>query len=270
MDDLRTESIRTGAASTPFTQGDATAEPGPRLSLGLARTALAIEDAQRLRFKVFAEELGADLPGGNGLDIDTFDDHCDHIVVRDDDTLRVVGTYRVLPPHRARRLGMLYAETEFDLHRLDHLRPWMIEVGRSCVHRDYRSGPAIMMLWAGLARYMKSNDYRYSVGCASAPLGDGGKQAAFVRDQTQRHLTPPEYRAFPRVAFPHAKIERAAHAELPALIKGYLRLGAQVCGEPAWDPAFNSADFLMLLEVGKINRRYAKHFDLLDHLSRPA
>jgi putative hemolysin len=262
MDDLKTDAIRTGATPPPGTPCGATAHAGPRLSMGLARTPLAVEDAQRLRYKVFAEELGAQLPGANGLDIDGFDDACDHIVVRDDDTLRVVGTYRVLPPHRARHLGRLYAETEFDLHRLDHLRPSMIEVGRSCVHRDYRSGPAIMMLWAGLAQYMKAHDYRYSVGCASAPLGDGGKQAAFVRDQTQRHLTPPEYRAFPRLPFPHAKIERAAHAELPPLIKGYLRLGAQVCGEPAWDPEFNSADFLMLLEVARINRRYAKHFDL--------
>jgi len=235
----------------------------PRLSVSVARTPLVIEDAQRLRYKVFAEELGAELPGANGLDIDEFDDHCDHIVVRDEDSLRVVGTYRVLPPHRARRLGLLYSETEFDLHRLDHLRPFMIEVGRSCVHRDYRSGPAIMMLWAGLAKYVKTHGCRYSIGCASASLVDGGKQAAFVRDEVQAFMTPPEYRAFPRLAFPHERIERSSHAELPPLIKGYLRLGARVCGEPAWDPEFNSADFLMLLEIDKINRRYARHFDLL-------
>lgn len=233
-----------------------------RLTVGLARSALVVEDAQRLRYKVFAEEMGALIGGGTGLDADEFDAYCDHIVVRDRDTLRVVGTYRVLPPHRARAIGRLYSESEFDLRRLDHLRPTMIEVGRSCVHRDYRSGPAIMLLWAALARYMKAHGYRYLVGCASAPLTDGGLQAAFVRDVAQRHMTSPEYRVFPHLPFPHEQIERVAHAELPPLIKGYLRLGAQICGEPAWDPAFNTADFPVLLALDRLNRRYARHFDL--------
>ena len=234
-----------------------------RLSVGLARSALVVEDAQRLRFKVFAEELGAQIKSDAGLDVDEFDAHCDHIVVRDRDTLRVVGTYRVLPPHAARAIGRLYSESEFDLRRLDHLRPAMIEVGRSCVHRDYRSGPAIMLLWAALARYMKTNGYRYLVGCASTPLADGGMRAAFVRDSVQRHLTPPEYRVFPHLRFPHEQIARVGYGELPPLIKGYLRLGAHVCGEPAWDPAFNTADFPVLLALDRLERRYARHFDLL-------
>lgn len=250
---------------TPTSVQHVLGEPAhaPRLSVGLARSALVIEDAQRLRYKVFAEEMGALIGGGTGLDVDEFDAHCDHIVVRDRDTLRVVGTYRVLPPHRARAIGRLYSESEFDLRRLDHLRPTMIEVGRSCVHRDYRSGPAIMLLWAALARYMKTHGYRHLIGCASTPLTDGGLQAAFVRDAAQRHLTPPEYRVFPHLPFPHEQIERVAHAELPPLIKGYLRLGAQICGEPAWDPAFNTADFPVLLALDRLDRRYARHFDLI-------
>jgi putative hemolysin len=234
-----------------------------RLTVGLARTGSLVEDAQRLRYKVFAEELGAQINSDAGLDADEFDAHCEHIVVRDRDTLRVVGTYRVLPPHRARAIGRLYSESEFDLRRLDHLRPTMIEVGRSCVHRDYRSGPAIMLLWAALARYMKMHGYRYLIGCASTPLADGGLQAAFVRASVQRHLTPPEYRVFPRLPFPHEHITRATRGELPPLIKGYLRLGAQVCGEPAWDAAFNTADFPVLLALDRLDRRYARHFDLI-------
>jgi putative hemolysin len=234
----------------------------PSLTVGVASGALVIEDALRLRYKVFAEEMGAAIGDGAGLDVDEFDEHCDHIVVRDRDTLRVVGTYRVLPPHRARRLGRLYSESEFDLRRLDHLRPAMIEVGRSCVHRDYRSGPALMLLWAALARYMKTHNYRYLIGCASAPLSDGGLQAAQVRATAQRHLTPPEYRVFPRLPFPHEQIQGFAHAEIPLLIKGYLRLGARICGEPAWDPRFNCADFPVLLALDWLSPRYARHFDL--------
>jgi putative hemolysin len=236
------------------------------LTVGLARSADEVEDAQRLRYKVFAEELGASVQGAgaeHGLDVDGFDAHCDHIVVRDTDSLRVVGTYRVLPPHAARAVGRLYSESEFDLARLQHLRPSMIEVGRSCVHRDYRQGSAILLLWAGLAQYMRRFGYRHLIGCASASLADGGMQAARLRDEVQTRLTSPEYRVFPRLPFPHERIERAAHYEMPPLIKGYLRLGAQICGEPAWDPDFNTADFLVWLSLDNLNTRYARHFELL-------
>jgi putative hemolysin len=241
------------------------ATPSPRharLCVTLATDAATIEDAQRLRFKVFAEELGASLQGSDGLDVDEFDGFCDHLVVRDEETLRIVGTYRVLPPHQARRLGRLYTDAEFDLRRLAHLRPGMAELGRSCVHRDYRSGPSLMLLWAGLARYMKANRYSHAIGCASVTLADGGRLASFVRDEAQRHLVPLDYRVFPRVPFPHEQIERAQQAELPPLIRGYLRAGARVCGEPAWDPRFGTADFPMLIAVDNVNRRFARHFAL--------
>ncbi len=250
---------------TPAVAGISTGATGngrKRLTVAVASTPGEVEDAQRLRYKVFADELGAQIDSGAGLDVDAFDEHCDHIVVRDTQTLRVVGTYRALPPHGACRVGRLYSDAEFDLHRLDPLRPSLIEVGRSCVHRDYRSGPAIMLLWAGLAQYMKVNGYRHMVGCASVGLADGGRQAAFVHDAVQSHLAPPEYRVFPRLRFPHERLERLAHGDLPPLIKGYLRLGAQVCGDPAWDPQFNSADFLVLLTLDRINARYARHFGI--------
>lgn len=234
------------------------------LLVGLARSSADVEEAQRLRFKVFAEEMGAQLPSaGSGLDIDEFDGWCDHLIVRDANTLRAVGTYRILPPHRARELGRMYSDAEFDLSRLAHLRESTIEVGRSCVHRDYRNGSTILMLWTGLVSYMKAGHYRHLMGCASASLADGGRHAARLRDELQAYLAPSEHRVFPRLAFPHADIERANTIDMPPLIKGYLRLGAQVCGEPAWDPDFNSADFFVWLSLDRLNPRYARHFDLL-------
>lgn len=235
----------------------------PRLRVQRAHTASTIEDAQRLRYKVFAEELGADIGSDDGLDIDAFDAHCDHIVVRDETTGRVVGTYRVLAPAGARALGRLYAESEFDLHRLDYLRGAMVEVGRSCVHRDYRDGPAMMLLWAGLARYMRRHGYTHMVGCASVSLADGGHLAAHVQDVAAAHAASAEHRVFPRLPFPHQRIERLQGLSLPPLIKGYLRIGARICGEPAWDPQFNSADFLVLLALAQLDPRYARHFDLM-------
>ena len=119
-----------------------------------------------------------------------------------------------------------------------------------------------MLLWAGLARYMKAGQYTHAIGCASVTLADGGGLAAFVRDEAQGHLTPCDYRAFPRLAFPHEKIERPQHAEIPPLIRGYLRAGARVCGEPAWDPEFGTADFPILIALDCMNPRFARHFAL--------
>jgi putative hemolysin len=236
----------------------------PRLTVGLARGPADIEDAQRLRYEVFAQEMGAQLGAtDDSIDQDEFDPFCDHLIVRDEDSSRVVGTYRILPPHRARELGKLYSENEFDLSRLTHLRASLIEVGRSCVQADYRTGSAILLLWAGMAQYMRAAGYRHLIGCASASLADGGMQAARLRDELQKYLAGPEYRVFPRLPFPHERMPRAATFDIPPLIKGYLRLGAKVCGEPAWDPDFNTADFLIWVSLDGMSRRYARHFDLL-------
>lgn len=236
----------------------------PRLAVAMARSSADIEDAQRLRYKVFAEEMGAHVGDRvTGLDNDEFDQHCDHLIVRDQDTWRVVGTYRILPPHTARALGRRYCASEFDIKRLAYLTPTMLEVGRACVHRDYRSGATILMLWSGLARYMKAGGYRHLIGCASVPLADGGHGASRVRLDLQRWLTDPEYRVFPKLPFPYSRIDPAPSCEMPPLIRGYLRVGARICGDPAWDPDFNSADFLVWLSLDNIGARYARHFELL-------
>ena len=236
----------------------------PRLAVSLTHSPADIEDAQRLRYKVFVEEMGAKVGDeAAGIDADDFDTYCDHLIVRDLDTLRVVGTYRILAPHRARDLGRLYSEGEFDLSRLHHIRPTMVEVGRSCVHRDYRSGSTILLLWAGMAHYMRAGGYNHLIGCASVSLADGGRMAARVRFDLQKYLTDPEYRVFPHLPFPYAQIEPATAGDMPPLLKGYLRVGAKICGEPAWDPDFNTADFLVWLSLDNLHPRYARHFELL-------
>nr|WP_311528013.1 GNAT family N-acetyltransferase [uncultured Ralstonia sp.] len=235
----------------------------PVLAVSWARHQDEVTEAQRLRYKVFAEEMGARLPSAHAeLDVDMFDPVCDHLIVRDQKTLRVVGTYRVLRPDAAKKIGCLYSESEFDLVRLTHLRPKMVELGRSCVHRDYRSGSVIMALWAGLGEYMQRYGFESMLGCASVSMGDGGHFAAslyrsFVDDGS---LAPIEYHAFPRVALPVDELNQNLEVEPPALVKGYLRLGARICGAPAWDPDFNVADFLTLLRLSDINPRYARHF----------
>ncbi|WP_255537980.1 GNAT family N-acetyltransferase [Polynucleobacter sp. 15G-AUS-farblos] len=221
-----------------------------------------IKEAQRLRYKVFAEEMGATLSQNReGLDVDEFDAYCDHLLIRDQDTLKVVGTYRVLPPHKAQEIGRLYSDSEFDLSRLDHLRPKLVELGRSCVHKDYRSGAVIMALWSGLAQYMQKNGYEIMLGCASIPMADGGHFAASLYNSlNDDQMAPTEFHAFPRLPLPLEKLNGGLEVEAPPLIKGYLKLGAKICSAPAWDPDFNTADLLTMLRLSEINPRYAKHF----------
>lgn len=233
-----------------------------RVTSSLARSAAEVEEAQRLRFKVFGEEMGARLPSaGDEIDRDIFDDYCDHLLVRDNADSKVVGTYRILSPSQATRIGSYYSDGEFDLVRLSHIRSQLVEVGRSCVHKDYRSGAVIAQLWSGLASYMIKNNHEYLIGCASIAMGDGGHYAASVYEKIrQTHAAPPEYRVFPRCPLPLDALDSSLDVSIPPLIKGYLRLGAYVCGEPAWDPDFNTADLFILLPLSRVNRKYARRF----------
>ena len=236
--------------------------PASRYHLSLAVDDSEIRETQRLRHKVFAEEMGASLSSVlPGHDVDLYDSFCDHLLVRELASGEVVGTYRILPPDAARRVGSYYSEQEFDLTRLNFLRPRMAELGRSCVHPAHRSGAVITRLWIGLADYMMRYGYEYIVGCASIGMADGGHIAASVHRQiTERHLAPVEWRATPRCRLPVESLDDGRTAALPPLIKGYTRLGAMVCGEPAWDPDFNTADLLMLLPMAQLNRSYARRF----------
>lgn len=234
----------------------------PAYKIEWASSVNEIKEAQRLRYKVFAEEMGANLAeNSEGLDIDEFDTYCDHLLIRDQDTLKVVGTYRALPPHKAQEIGRLYSDSEFDLSRLDHLRPKLVELGRSCVHHDYRSGAVIMALWSGLAQYMLKNEYEIMLGCASIPMADGGHFAASLYNSlSSEQIAPTEFHAFPRLALPLDRLNGGLEVDAPPLIKGYLKLGAKICSAPAWDPDFNTADLLTMLRLSDINPRYAKHF----------
>jgi putative hemolysin len=237
------------------------AQTQPRLYVSLARNAAEIAEAQRLRYKVFAEEMGAEVSGTDGLDIDHFDEFCEHLLVRESATHQVIGTYRILCPHQAVKAGGYYSASEFDLSRLSHLFGSMVEVGRACVHQDHRNGGTITMLWAGLAKYMMTHNYEYMIGCGSVPILDGGHLAASLYHKLKdKYLSPPEYRVFPNIPLPIEALDNNLSVECPPLIKGYLRLGAYICGEPAWDAAFNSADMLVLLPLSKLDGRYASHF----------
>ncbi|MEK8049661.1 GNAT family N-acyltransferase [Ideonella sp. DXS22W] len=242
----------------------------PPIEVLWARHADEVQAAQRLRYRVFAEEMGASLatPDGTpeGLDVDAFDAHCEHLLVRTvgrwDQPAQVVGTYRVLTPAAARRAGGLYSESEFDLAPLAHLREDLVELGRSCVDPAWRSGGVIMALWAALAAFMQRNGLGTMVGCASVGMRDGGHAAASLWQQLRStHLAPPALQVRPHLPLPveHLALD-GRPVDTPPLIKGYLRCGAQVLGAPAWDPDFNTADLPMLMRLDDLPARYRRHF----------
>jgi putative hemolysin len=231
-------------------------------SVGFAQTEDEIEAAQRLRYKVFAEELGARLQCRiAGVDADFYDPYCQHLIVRDEQAGMVAGTYRILTPDNAKRIGSYYSDNEFDLTRLNNLRSNIVEVGRSCIHPDYRNGAVIALLWGKLVEFMSRGGYGYLIGCASVGMADGGHNAAnlFVQ-QIETHMAPLEYHVFPRHPLPFDRLVTGQPAEVPPLLKGYLRAGVWICGEPAWDPDFNTADLPLLLPMERLNPRHAKHF----------
>ncbi|MBO9356942.1 GNAT family N-acetyltransferase [Bordetella petrii] len=234
------------------------------LVVGLARTVDEIEEVQRLRYNVFTEDLGVVFPDAHdGIEQDRYDPWCEHLMVRELDTGRVVGTYRIMTPEKAREAGGYYSESEFDLSGLDSLRGQMVEVGRSCTHADQRGGSAIMLLWSGLAEFMRRGGYRYMLGCASVSLRDDGVTAAEVWRNVASHLQDPGLpKITPLHRYPVERLDSTLPARVPPLIKGYLKLGARICGEPAWDPDFNTADFPVLLDMERMDERYRRHFGL--------
>lgn len=232
------------------------------LVVGLAQSAEEIELIQRLRYNVFSEEYGAVLGDSQeGIDRDAFDPWCEHLMVKELGTDHVVGTYRILTPYQAKRAGGYYSESEFDLSGLSDIRSQLVEFGRACIHADYRQGSALMMLWSGLAEILKQGRYQYVFGCASVSLRDDGNTAARVWRQVRDGVClDSQANVVPLHRYPVDLLDSDLPADIPALLKGYLKLGARVCGEPAWDPDFNTADFPMLLSVANMGTRYRRHF----------
>jgi putative hemolysin len=250
-----------------------------RSSTGVLSTKLSVQwassqddmrAAQRLRYTVFATEMGAALTGSlPGHDMDLFDDFCEHLLVRDSRTNEVVGTYRVLTPVQAKRVGSTYMDTEFDLTRLRDIRGRMVEFGRSCVHPQYRQGPVIMALWRALTAFMQRNQLDIMIGCVTMPMRmhcphsvvHGGHGAASIWGQLHTtYMASVQYHVRPRLTLPFEQLDGSLKVEPPALVKAYLRLGAKVMGAPAWDPDFNAADLPMVMFLNDMPARYRKHF----------
>lgn len=237
-----------------------------RLQVELALSQEQIDACFRLRYRIFVEELGAkiDCALPLGLESDHFDDYCHHMLVRDLDSGEAVACTRILTDTQAQVAGGYYSAKEFDLSCLRDIDGRVMEIGRTCVDPAYRNGATIGCLWSGLAQFMENNRFMYLMGCASISLEDGGVQANLIMDQLRdRYLTPDSLRVNSLRMLPpmnEDKVLREQDVRMPPLLKAYLRLGAQIGGEPFWDEDFNTADVFIWLERANLQRRYVRHF----------
>jgi putative hemolysin len=240
----------------------------PALRTGLAACPQDVEASQRLRFQVFAEEMGARLPTAAArIDRDDYDALCHHLLVRETHTGEVVASTRILIGDRARVTGGFYSESEFDLGGIRDLPGRVMEVGRTCVRADHRNGAAIIALWTGLAGFMSVHGFDYMIGCASVPLPPESDRDAYLgtrallQELPLRHAPEPGQRVTPQQPLPPCSLPASIRPLAPPpLLKAYLRLGARICGEACLDADFGVADLFILLDVRQVPERYQRHF----------
>ena len=242
------------------------AAPGRGILVSWAQHQDEVRQAQRLRYQVFAKEMGARLDTWlPGHDVDLFDDYCEHLLVRDEQSHEVIGTYRVLTPAQALRVGSTYSDTEFDLTRLRGLARAHGRAGpqlRAPRPPPWGRHPGPVGRAGGVhdAQPARHHDRLREHPHAAQRHRQRPCRGQHLEPGEQTHLAPIEYQVRPRLPLPVEELDGTLDVEPPALIKGYLRLGAKVLGPPAWDPDFNSADLPMLMRIQDLPPRYRKHF----------
>jgi L-ornithine Nalpha-acyltransferase len=247
---------------------------GP-LQVRLAESEADIDAAQALRYRIFYESLGARAAveaARRRRDFDRFDERCDHLLVLDHSRGTgpeiIVGTYRLLRRAAADRLGGFYSAGEFDIARLVAYPGEILELGRSCVDSAYRQRPTMQLLWGGIASYVFCYDIAVMFGCASLPGTDPDALAVPLSYLHHHHLAPPGLRARALVhryvemnRLPVTAIDPArALADLPPLIKGYLRLGGFVGDGAVVDADFNTVDVCVVVKTDLVAEKYSRHY----------
>jgi putative hemolysin len=238
-----------------------------------------IREAQKLRFEVFNLELHKGLQSSyqQSLDVDEFDPYCEHIIVRDLKSKEVVGTYRLLLGSEASKHIGFYSEREFDLDNFKKLRGEVLELGRSCARKDFRDKALIPLMWEAIAQYVREHEVRYLFGCGSLYTTGADEVSECFSLLKRKYYAAEEFRVRPLPECQFAGMsddleasDEAIFLKLPSLIKSYLRLGAVVCGPPALDREFGTADFLVLLDIEKLSPEYLRRFGLIGSKVRNA
>lgn len=226
--------------------------PCGSLNLKLSSTPEELEQALRLRYKVFNQELGEGLPESvlTGMDRDKFDDYCDHLLIRDGET--VVGTYRLLPGSRKPPEGF-YSEAEFDLSGLKYDPAQIVELGRACVDPENRKRGTLMGLFWGLHQYAEAVSGRYFIGCGSLPIMSDNDAEATFQALAHQGRVDDSFGIAPRPQFVRSGKADEGEAQIPPLITFYMEFGARILGRPAYDPVFKCYDLLVFFDMENLS-----------------
>lgn len=240
----------------------------------ITREPADIEEAQRLRFEIFNLEMQKGLAASyeRGLDIDRFDDYCEHLIVRDRSSNEIVGTYRLMLGSQARTSIGFYSEQEFNLERIKRLDGELLELGRTCARKDFRDKALIPLMWETIVGYVRQHGVRYIFGCGSLYTTEASAVSRYFALLRRKYYAPRRYRVDPLPDKVFAGVDPALRCEdeaalfqrLPSLIKGYLRVGAWVCGPPALDREFGTTDFFLLLDFSKLGGDYLNRIGLTE------
>ncbi len=245
-----------------------------QFSIKLAESEKEIDEAKRLRYEVFNLEQGKGLETARstGVDEDEFDQFCLHLVVRDKNADKIIGTYRAQLGSIASSAKGFYSSRQFDIEGLDEIAENTLELGRSCVAREYRKGAAVALLWLGISELLVRSKLKLMLGCVSLEESDPAIGWALYQYFLEKGRITERLKAVPKKEFelerPHdEKLDRILDSTrfikdfIPPLLKGYLRLGTKICGVPAYDYEFGTIDFLILLDTYEVPKRYLKHFN---------
>ena len=244
-----------------------TAKKDLRLVAGayVARLALTEQERKatyRLRFMVFNLELNEGLESAfvDGYDKDRFDDVCDHLIIEEEATREIVGTYRIQMGGVAGLNFGYYSEQEFDFAPYKAMQPEIVELGRACIRRDHRSAEVLHLLWRGIARYALMNGGRYMMGCCSLTSQDPDMGYA-VHDSLTNWMVEPDLRTVAKGEFVMPdRVVKIPDMRAPKLLRAYLTIGAKICSAPAIDREFKTIDFLTILDLQTLHPRMAKRF----------
>jgi putative hemolysin len=231
--------------------------------VSLAQSPDELIECQRLRYEVFNLELGEGLSTSDrsGLDIDPFDSFCDHLMVRELESGKLVGTYRLQTGEVARRNLGYYGNQLFDFSVYQPVRKELLELGRACVHVDYRNIMVLHALWKGIAVYATRNDVRYLIGCSSISSQDENYGVAMYESLKGKYLVEERLRTMPQPG--HACASNGVPVQAgrpPRLFRAYLEISGRICGPPAIDREFKTIDFLTLVDLANLPERVLTRF----------
>ena len=238
-----------------------------RYTCKLAVTAAEVQASQELRFQVFNMEMdeGFDHSYLTHLDQDRYDQVCEHLIVCDQETENVVGTYRFQTGTTARQRFGYYSEQEFDFQIFESRRRQILELGRACIHKDHRNLAVLNLLWKQIARFAKANQLRFLIGCSSLTSQNSHYGWKAFERLAPNHLADPRFQTRPKPGFECFPNESDSFppetlVKIPKLLAAYLSLGAKICGPPALDREFKTIDFLTIIDLQSLSPRVWRRY----------